>query len=121
MPVAEDSPLSSRSNVRIRGTREGLVIILPEDVPALDLVQNLQDDIDRSGNFFHQGELIIDFGKRPPDLEEISAFDAVLRERGIRLKTVTAGTVQHRDTLQRWGFRQPRPRLGDPRHFPTSE
>lgn len=121
MAVDEHNPLSSRSRVRIRGTRDGLVIILPADVPALDLVQNLQDDIDSSGTFFRQGELIIDFGKRPPDLEEISAFDTVLRERGIRLKTVTAGTMQHRDTLQRWGFRQPRPRLGDPRLFPVDE
>jgi septum formation inhibitor MinC len=119
--VDESSPLARRSKVKIRGTRDGLVIILPDDVPALELVQNLQDDIDRSGSFFREGELIVDFGHRQPDLEEISAIETLLRERGIRLRTVTAGTIQHRDLLQRWGFRQPRPRLGDPRMFPAAE
>jgi septum site-determining protein MinC len=85
-----------------------MVIQLPEEPSALDLIQDLQDDLRDAGEFFQRGELIIDFGTRSPDLEEISALDALLRERGIRLRTVTAGTVEHRNLLQSWGFRQPK-------------
>lgn len=99
-----------RARIQIRGTRDGMVIRLPQGPDALDLIQDLQDDLSDAGSFFQHGELVIDFGTRPPDLEEISALDAILGQRGIRLKTVTAGTVEGRNTLQGWGFRQPRPR-----------
>ena len=99
-----------QARIQVRGTRDGMVIRLPEGPDALDLIQDLQDDLNDAGSFFQRGELVIDFGARPPDLEEISALDAILRQRGIRLKTVTAGTVDGRNTLQGWGFRQPRPR-----------
>jgi septum site-determining protein MinC len=110
--MIDDRQGYGRARVQIRGTRDGMVIELPEGPSALDLIQDLQDDLRDAGNFFRRGELIIDFGTRPPDLEEISAFDAILRERGIRLRTVTAGTEESRNILQSWGFRQPRPRFG---------
>lgn len=106
--MGDEFQTSGRARVRIRGTRDGMVIALPCDVPALDLIQDLQDDIQSAARFFQRGELVIDYGTREPNLEEISAFDVLLRERGIRLKTVTAGTVHYRDLLQSWGFRQPR-------------
>ena len=109
--MANERERFSKAGARIRGTRDGLVIELPDGPDALDLVQDLQDDIKNAGAFFQRGELIIDYGTRPPDLEEISAFDVMLRERGIRLLTVTAGTDESRDILQHWGFRQPRHRI----------
>lgn len=86
-----------------------MVIQLPDGPSALDLIQDLQDDIKDAGNFFQRGALVIDYGVRKPDLEEIAAFDVMLRERGIRLRTVTAGTTEYRELLKQWGFRQPRP------------
>ncbi len=108
--MADDQQGFGRARVQIRGTRDGMVIQLPDGPDSLDLIQDLQDDLRNAGSFFQRGELVIDFGDRQPDLEEISALDAILRERGIRLKTVTAGTVEGRNILQGWGFRQPRPR-----------
>ena len=99
-----------RARIQIRGTRDGTVIRLPDGPAALELIQDFQDDLRDAGSFFQRGELVIDFGSRTPDLEEISALDAILRHHGIRLKTVTAGTLDSRNMLQEWGFPQPRSR-----------
>jgi septum formation inhibitor MinC len=73
-----------------RGTRDGLVIRLPLEPTSLDLVQDVQDDVERSRDFFGHGEIVIDYDARLPDLEEIRALHEVLRERGIRLRIVIA-------------------------------
>jgi septum site-determining protein MinC len=96
--------------IRIRGTRDGLVLHFPEEPSPLDLIQDLQDEIDRAGNFFQRGEIIIDYGNRPPDQDEIGALLVLLRERGVRLRTVTAATSEFRSLLAEWGFDQPRTR-----------
>jgi septum site-determining protein MinC len=115
-----------RSRINVRGTRDGLVIHFPEDPSPLDLIQDLQDQIENAGNFFRRGELVINYGTRPPDQDEIGALLVLLRGRGVRLRTVTAGTARYRNLLQQWGFDQPRPRHGiteDPHEdqFPEAE
>jgi septum site-determining protein MinC len=115
-----------RSRITVRGTRDGLVIHFPEDPSPLDLIQDLQDQIENAGNFFRHGELVINYGTRPPDQDEIGALLVLLRERGVRLRTVTAGTSRYRNLLQQWGFDQPHSRHGvneDPHQdqFPEPE
>jgi septum site-determining protein MinC len=94
----------------VRGTRDGLVIRLPDSPSPLDLIQDLQDDIERARRFFQRGELTIDYGTRNPNLEEIRALEVVLQQREIRLRTVTADGAEFRELLESWGFEQPRQR-----------
>jgi septum site-determining protein MinC len=104
---------NARYPIRIRGTRDGLVLHFPEEPAPLDLIQDLQDEIDRAGNFFQRGEIIIDYGSRPPDQDEIGALLVLLRERGVRLRSVTASTTAYQTLLAEWGFDQPRTRSHD--------
>jgi septum site-determining protein MinC len=124
--MVHEREFGARSRIKVRGTRDGLVIHFPEDPSPLELIQDLQDEIERAGKFFRHGELVINYGTRPPDQDEIGALLVLLRERDVRLRTVTAGTPEFRSLLHQWGFDQPRERdsaTGEPHadQFPDPE
>lgn len=101
--------------VRVRGTQDGLVMSLPPDVPLTVLLGQVRGCIDGSGEFFQDAELVIDYTNRVPNVEEIVALRALLSERGVNLRTVTASSPAHRDLLHSWGYRPLRlmPRDGE--------
>jgi septum site-determining protein MinC len=90
--------------VRVRGTRDGLILQLPTDSPLSVLLGQVRSHIDSGGDFFRQSEIVIDYAARIPNVEEIVALRALLEERGVRLRTVVAGSPAHRDLLRSWGY-----------------
>mgnify|MGYP001195828263 FL=1 len=94
----------SVDGVRVRGTRDGLILRLPAHLPLPDLLGQVRGHIDGGGDFFRNAQVILDYEERAPNVEEIVALQALLAERGIRLQTVTASVPAHRDLLRSWGF-----------------
>ncbi len=90
--------------VRVRGTRDGLILQLPLDAPLPVLLGLVRGCIDGGGEFFQQSELVIDYGARVPNVEEIVALRALLTERGVRLRTVISGNPNYNDLLRSWGY-----------------
>ncbi|MDI3339197.1 MAG: septum site-determining protein MinC [Sphaerobacter sp.] len=95
---------SEPGQVRVRGTQDGLVLQLPPDVPLPVLLGQVRGRIDSGGEFFRQAEVVLDFGTRMPNVEEIVALRALLNERGITLRTVTASVPEYRELLHSWGY-----------------
>jgi septum site-determining protein MinC len=88
----------------MRGTREGIVMQLPADLPFATVLSQVRSHIDGNGDFFRLGEVVLDYGSRLPNVEEIHALRTLLLERGVRLRTVTAGEPAHQEMLRSWGF-----------------
>jgi septum site-determining protein MinC len=90
--------------VRVRGTRDGLILQLPLEAPLPVLLGLVRGCIDGGGEFFQQSELVIDYGARLPNVEEIVALRALLTERGVRLRTVISGNPTYDEMLRSWGY-----------------
>lgn len=90
--------------VRVRGTRDGLILQLPLRAPLPVLLGLVRGCIDGGGEFFQQSELVIDYGGRVPNVEEIVALRALLEERGVRLRTVISGNPTYGELLRSWGY-----------------
>lgn len=90
--------------IKVRGTQDGLIVHLPSDVPFTDILGDVRSAIDSAGSFFANAEIVLDFGTRTPNIEEIVALTSLLSERGVALRTVTSSIASHRETLRSWGY-----------------
>ncbi len=88
----------------VRGTRDGLVIVLPERGTTRELVQALGQRIAGAEGFFRGAEIVLDYGTRTVIAEEIAVLRQVLDERGITLRTATATGFDSRSTLRTLGY-----------------
>ncbi len=77
---------------------------LPPDLPRPALLEELRACLTGAGDFFRQAEVVIDYGTRPPDVEEIVALRSVLAGRAITIRSITAAIPAYREILQAWGF-----------------
>ena len=93
-----------QEQVRVRGTREGLIVQLPAHAPFPDVLGQVRASVDSGGEFFRDGEVILDYADRTPNVEEIVALKGLLAERGVRLRTIVAGRQSHRELLRSWGY-----------------
>jgi len=88
----------------VRGTRDGLVIVLPERGTTRELVQSLIQRIAGAEGFFRGAEVVLDYGTRTVIGEEIAVLRQVIEERGITLRTATATGFDSRSTLRALGY-----------------
>lgn len=110
----------------VRGTRDGLVIVLPERGTTREIVQALGKRIAGAENFFRGAEVVLDYGTRAVIAEELSVLRQVLDERGIMLRTATATGFDSRSTLRALGYSplsampQPPVRGDEPQYVPAT-
>lgn len=95
---------NENGEVRVRGTQDGLVMHLPSDVPRSALIEHVREYLAGAGGFFRRAEVVIDYGTRPPDSEELAALRSVLGANAITVRSVTAAIPAYRELLQVWGF-----------------
>jgi septum site-determining protein MinC len=107
--MAEKRQSTGPMSIRVRGTQDGLVMQLPADVPLATVLGQVRSSVDGAGDFYRHGEIVLDYGTRPPNLEEILALRSLLAERGVRLRTVTSSVPEFRDLLRGWGYHPLRP------------
>lgn len=93
--------------IRVRGTRDGLVLSVPEDTataPARDVASALARHLDTAEAFFQGAEVIVDLGARDFTEPEISFYRLVLEEREVGIRGFTAKTPEGRALLRRLGY-----------------
>ncbi len=109
----------------VRGTRDGLVIVLPDRGATRDVVQALAMRIAGAEGFFRGAEVVLDYGTRAVVAEELAILRQMLDERGIALRTATATGFDSRSMLRSLGYSplsampQPPVRGEEPQHVPV--
>lgn len=109
-------------SVRVRGTRDGLVLSVPEDAaaaPARDVAAALAAHLDTAEAFFQGAEVIVDLGAREFTESEVSFYRLVLEEREVGIRGFTAKNPEGRALLRRLGYHPlqleaERPRVATP-------
>jgi septum site-determining protein MinC len=94
---------ATSSRVRIRGTREGVQIALPDGLDTADLLQQVGAALDTHGNAFRDAQVTLEYGTRRPSQDEAQQLHALLVARGVTLRDITVGTPEGRAALRRWG------------------
>ena len=116
--------------IRVRGTREGLLLTVPDDaraIPAQEVAAALAAHLAASEAFFSGSEVIVDLGDRQITEEEVAVYRAVLEERDVVVRGFTANSPQGRELLRKQGYhplhvvpveRQPAPQAASPAPSP---
>lgn len=110
-----DPPLlaKGRSNggaaalIRVRGTREGLLLAVPDDTRAhgpREVAQALAAHLDSAEAFFNGADVIVDLGERDVADEEIAFYRQVLEDREVVLRGFTASSPHGRAAIRKAGY-----------------
>jgi septum site-determining protein MinC len=70
--------------ISIKGTKDGLRLLLDEDASWHDILTALQFQLERGTEFFHGAELTLDIGNRPLHPGELEALLELMREHGLQ-------------------------------------
>lgn len=70
--------------IAIKGSKDGLRLVLAEDAVWADVLVALRSQLERSPEFFHGASLTIDTGGRELQPEELSAMLEVLRDHSLQ-------------------------------------
>ena len=119
-PYAHDPPGTGGLAIRVRGTRDGLVLSVPEDPRATpkEVAAALAAHLDAGSAFFTGAEVIVDLGARAVTEDEVSFYRLVLEEREVAVRGFTASSPVGRALLRRQGYHplqvvaDPPPRAG---------
>jgi septum site-determining protein MinC len=95
----------ARATVRVRGTQDGVRLLLPRATPLAVVLEQVRDLLESRSSFFRGAALTLDFSEREPVLDEIAALQQLLDRHGIRIQAIGAATSDVRQRLERWGFR----------------
>ncbi len=81
-----------RDGVTFRGTRDGVLVVLDEDVGYEALKQRLVERLEESGTFFQGSRVILDTGSRTFGPAELVDLEEMMSERfGVHLEKVVHG------------------------------
>lgn len=98
----------AESNVRIRGTSEGLIVSLGTgDWP--DLLAELDARLGQTPDFFRGGRVAVDVGRRLLEVEEIQTLGELLSQHGVTLWAVWSETAETQQAAQFLGLESVRP------------
>ena len=101
-----DRPAGASLAIRVRGTRDGLVLSVPEDARATpkEVAAALAAHLDAGSAFFSGAEVIVDLGAREVSEDELSFYRLVLEEREVAVRGFTASSPAGRALLRRQGY-----------------
>ena len=111
-----DPPLMSKGRsaggaaaalIKVRGTREGLLLTVPDDARSLaprEIAAALAAHLDGAEAFFSGADVIVDLAEREISEDEVAFYRQVLEERGVVVRGFTASTPQGRAVLRKQGY-----------------
>jgi len=91
--------------LRVRGTRDGIVFYLPEDLATEELIAQVREAVDSGRDFFKDAQVVLDYDQRTPDQLEIERIEEIFTERDMRLRHITASRHESRVILNELGHR----------------
>jgi septum site-determining protein MinC len=95
------------SAIGVRGTRDGLVLSVPEDARRAgvrEVAAALAAHLDGADSFFAGAEVIVDLGAREISADEVSFYRLVLEEREVIVRGFTASSPEGRALLRKEGY-----------------
>jgi septum site-determining protein MinC len=92
------------NQLTIKGTKNGLVINLPQDGEMKDLMLELEARLQATAAFFKGGRVALQVGQRDIDREGIERIGALLDNQGVSLWSVLSQSEVTRDAAKSWGL-----------------
>lgn len=92
------------SQLTIKGTKNGLVINLPEDEEFSTLLVQLETRLQATASFFKGGRVALQVGQRDLNREEIEQIGALLNAQGVSLWSVFGQSNITREAARSWGL-----------------
>jgi len=87
----------------IKGLKGGTTFFLSDHAPLPEVTAALQEELERSGGFFRDSQVILHFGARLLTKEEWRALKEVLHAGGLILRYAVALSADSRDVLYKEG------------------
>lgn len=91
-------------HVRLRGTRDGIDIVLPGHISADKLIEQVVSEVTAGRDFLKGANVHLTLGDRAPERHELERLLSVLRERAIDVQSITVARPEHRALLREWGM-----------------
>ena len=82
--------------IAIKGNKDGLRLMLAEDVAWDDVLIALRSQLERGTDFFHGAELTVDTGERPISEDELSVLLALMQEHGLQPSALATNSREGR-------------------------
>jgi len=104
---AHDPPADLAGQIRARGTRDGLLLSVPEDaqaVPPRAVAAALLAHLEGAEAFFQGADIIIDLGERDITEDEVVFYRTALAERQIEVRGFTAASAPGRAIIRKQGY-----------------
>lgn len=98
---------SSAALIKVRGTREGLLLTVPVDpraTPPREVAAALAAHLDEAEAFFGGADVIVDLAERDVSEDEVALYRQVLEERGVNVRGFTASSPHGRAVLRKGGY-----------------
>jgi septum site-determining protein MinC len=89
--------------VIIKGVREGLLLIVDDDVPFSQVLTELVARINAQPNFFKGAPVTLNMGRRVFDAPEFDVLYRMLTRNGMRVQTVVSLSAQGRMVAETYG------------------
>jgi septum site-determining protein MinC len=94
--MPEENNLQATEAVIIKGVREGLLLIVDDDVPFAQVLTELISRINAQPNFFKGAAVILNMGRRVFDAPEFDVLYRMLTRNGMKVQTVVSLSAQSR-------------------------
>jgi septum site-determining protein MinC len=89
--------------VIIKGVREGLLLILDDDVPFSQILTELVSRINAQPSFFRGAAVTLNMGRRVFDAPEFDVLYRMLNRNGMKVQTVVSLSAQSRMVVESFG------------------
>lgn len=90
--------------IAIKGTKDGLRLMLAEDSSWEDLIAAVRGQLERGTDFFHGAELTIDIGERPVQEEQLNELLSLMREHGLQPSALATSSREGRSAARSQGI-----------------
>jgi len=96
--------MKNASQLTIKGTKNGLVINLPDDGELSALLLQLETRLQATASFFKGGRVALQVGRRELSREDIEQIGSLLDAQGVSLWSVFGQSEATREAAQSWGL-----------------
>jgi len=90
--------------INIKGGRDGLRIVMDEDVGWDDILTALQEQLEQGGSFFSGARMVVEIGGRRASSEELSAMVALMKQYGLQPEALATTESESRRAARTAGL-----------------
>jgi septum site-determining protein MinC len=90
--------------IAIKGSKDGLKLMLAEDVAWEEVVAALRSQLERGTEFFHGAELTVDVGDRALEDSDLQSLLALMHEHGLQPTTLATNSREGRSAARAAGI-----------------